>query len=109
MKLFPDHSLLIEEFDRIKQMTADLCSGSLGRKMIAAIAPSDNFSEVVTLLEQTEEFRKILSNGEPFPFDAYPDITAELKLLGIRNSVLDRKSTRLNSSHEWISRMPSSA
>ena len=25
------------------------------------------------------------------------------------NEVLDRKSTRLNSSHEWISRMPSSA
>ena len=24
-------------------------------------------------------------------------------------NVLDRKSTRLNSSHEWISRMPSSA
>ena len=24
-------------------------------------------------------------------------------------SVIDRKSTRLNSSHEWISRMPSSA
>ena len=34
---------------------------------------------------------------------------------GIMNSVkyalekVDRKSTRLNSSHEWISRMPSSA
>ena len=26
-----------------------------------------------------------------------------------KSSVLDRKSTRLNSSHEWISRMPSSA
>ena len=26
-----------------------------------------------------------------------------------RNNTLDRKSTRLNSSHEWISRMPSSA
>ena len=26
-----------------------------------------------------------------------------------RGDVLDRKSTRLNSSHEWISRMPSSA
>ena len=25
------------------------------------------------------------------------------------NAMLDRKSTRLNSSHEWISRMPSSA
>ena len=27
----------------------------------------------------------------------------------IRRQHLDRKSTRLNSSHEWISRMPSSA
>ena len=26
-----------------------------------------------------------------------------------KNAYLDRKSTRLNSSHEWISRMPSSA
>ena len=26
-----------------------------------------------------------------------------------REALLDRKSTRLNSSHEWISRMPSSA
>ena len=28
---------------------------------------------------------------------------------GIKKAVQDRKSTRLNSSHEWISRMPSSA
>ena len=27
----------------------------------------------------------------------------------MRQEKLDRKSTRLNSSHEWISRMPSSA
>ena len=27
----------------------------------------------------------------------------------VGGAVLDRKSTRLNSSHEWISRMPSSA
>mgnify|MGYP003338315973 CR=1 FL=1 len=29
--------------------------------------------------------------------------------LPIRHQLIDRKSTRLNSSHEWISRMPSSA
>ena len=28
---------------------------------------------------------------------------------GVVSYTLDRKSTRLNSSHEWISRMPSSA
>jgi DNA mismatch repair protein MutS2 len=88
MKLFPDHSLLVEEFDRIKLMTAEYCAGSLGRKLVAEITPSDNFTEVVTRLEQTEEFRKIITNGDPFPFDAYPDISSDLKLLSIRNSVL---------------------
>ena len=29
--------------------------------------------------------------------------------VGFGNVIIDRKSTRLNSSHEWISRMPSSA
>ena len=35
--------------------------------------------------------------------------TKEVKGAAILNNGLDRKSTRLNSSHEWISRMPSSA
>ena len=33
----------------------------------------------------------------------------ELVLVLLCDFILDRKSTRLNSSHEWISRMPSSA
>ena len=35
-----------------------------------------------------------------------PDCVTEIRM---GNSVLDRKSTRLNSSHQWKSRMPSSA
>ena len=37
--------------------------------------------------------------------------TARYKCFGCQagGDVLDRKSTRLNSSHEWISRMPSSS
>ena len=41
-------------------------------------------------------------------FDAKPGQKANM-YAGISVSHLDRKSTRLNSSHEWISRMPSSA
>ena len=41
------------------------------------------------------------------------DVLATARVAGIaaakRTPDLDRKSTRLNSSHEWISRMPSSA
>ena len=35
--------------------------------------------------------------------------TYNFKPEAFRDLLLDRKSTRLNSSHEWISRMPSSA
>ena len=35
--------------------------------------------------------------------------TIESGILEVRGATADRKSTRLNSSHEWISRMPSSA
>ena len=47
-------------------------------------------------------------------FLSYGDYETTLELAGlgqclITGEVIDRKSTRLNSSHEWISRMPSSA
>lgn len=88
MKIFPEHSLLIEEFEKIKLLAEEECAGTLGRKLMQQVRPGDDFVSTVHELEQTEEFRKILSNAEPFPTEAYPDITAELKLLGIRNSVL---------------------
>ena len=45
------------------------------------------------------EFEHQLTEHEPLPLSA-----DYVEMLDI-----DRKSTRLNSSHEWISRMPSSA
>ena len=44
-------------------------------------------------------------------YAAFPAAVAPFGLTSITRAqdILDRKSTRLNSSHEWISRMPSSA
>ena len=64
-----------------------------------------------------------LTDGEPTPRSSGPDerlaeAAAAARVLGVvhrenldfpNRRLLDRKSTRLNSSHEWISRMPSSA
>ena len=41
--------------------------------------------------------------------DNREDIWEALATEEKRSKIVDRKSTRLNSSHEWISRMPSSA
>ena len=55
--------------------------------------------------------------GQGFPTSALHVIDSTLNILGMNaidlamphDIIKDRKSTRLNSSHEWISRMPSSA
>ena len=45
-------------------------------------------------------------NGKELSYNNLVDVDAAMHLI---NEFKDRKSTRLNSSHEWISRMPSSA
>ena len=51
--------------------------------------------------------------GTPAPFSliTHEDVLAKAEMIYevVRDESIDRKSTRLNSSHEWISRMPSSA
>ena len=58
-----------------------------------------NHKEVIS---EIKKLRKILSEDTE---EARPVATSVKNYL----EGLDRKSTRLNSSHEWISRMPSSA
>ena len=65
-------------------------------------------SAVAKVLEQLGAFIKI-ADQKPLPDFANHPID-DLKNLDYDYAVVsDRKSTRLNSSHEWISRMPSSA
>ena len=47
---------------------------------------------------------------QSIPIDAYPDVTnIQVQVLTDAPGLSDRKSTRLNSSHIPLSRMPSSA
>ena len=49
------------------------------------------------------------TSADALPVLQRPEIQALFERQGVLTPVEDRKSTRLNSSHEWISRMPSSA
>lgn len=88
MNIFPPNSLLIDEFEKLRQITSEYCSGLFGKEQVANLSFSSDYPVVLSRLEETDEMRRILSDGEPFPADAYPDIRQELKLLFIRNSVL---------------------
>ena len=88
MNIFPSQSLLISEFEKIKGLVETACAGPGGQSLAKVMEPGSSFEEVSRHLARTEEFRKIISNSEPLHLEAYPDISQELKLLGIRNSVL---------------------
>ena len=54
----------------------------------------------------------VVNTALPFFLFSFSELRITSSLASVMNSTtpfLDRKSTRLNSSHEWISRMPSSA
>ena len=78
--------------------------------------PAASFEQAMAELEQLVE--KMESGALPLEasLDAYKRgaelvkyCAAQLERVEQQVKLLDRKSTRLNSSHEWISRMPSSA
>ncbi len=88
MHIFPQQSLLINEFDKIKLLVEESCAGTGGREKARKLQPVYGFEDVVIRLDQTDEFRRIISNSEPLHLDGYPDTASDLKMLGIRNSVL---------------------
>ena len=74
----------------------------ISRNVGTTFTPYNNFTnrpfgEII----QTDQTKHFID----FNHDGRKDFVLELKFRGY----IDRKSTRLNSSHEWISRMPSSA
>lgn len=88
MKVFPEHSLLVEEFEKVRMLAAEECNGRPGRDAFQQVALLSDYAEILRALEETDEMRRVISNGESFPMEVYPEVTAELKLLNIRNSVL---------------------
>ena len=55
------------------------------------------------------EYRLVTQAGYPFHHIEITGFQRKLSLNNIRRNIIDRKSTRLNSSHMSESRMPSSA
>ena len=63
----------------------------------------DPYQLLVAVILSAQCTDKRVNMTTPALFEAYPTPEA------MAQKAIDRKSTRLNSSHEWISRMPSSA
>jgi len=92
MKIFPPFNPVLSEFEKIKKLAESSCLGEPGRRLMMEAPCSTDFDEVCLLLGQAKEFKKIIENGEPFPDEGFGDVSRELKLLAIANSVLPAES-----------------
>ena len=77
------------EFDRIRSLLAAKTLQPTAETRAHSLAPLKNRRSIVRILSETEELRLIKTEGDPFPSLEFEEMHHELRLLEIRDSVLD--------------------
>jgi len=90
----PEKSLLDLEFDTVLSQLGSHCITDLGKEAIAAIEPIDNEEEIVKDLTLVSEYVASFDNDNRIPNHGFDDLSAEISLLKIENSVLEIQGFR---------------
>src|SRR5580704_2024958 len=88
MKIFPESALVQLEFDKIEALLAEQCNTEYARGKALDLRIHTRREYIELELQQTNEFKLLLQNGQYFPNDYTLNISKELKLLGIPGAVL---------------------
>ncbi|MEC8400324.1 MAG: DNA mismatch repair protein MutS, partial [Bacteroidota bacterium] len=82
------------EFDVIQAMLAELAGCPSSEKRAESLVPSKDRIWVLRSLQETDEMRRIRSGGHGFPLLEFDELGREIKLLSVRDSVLDETGFR---------------
>src|SRR5580698_2815877 len=88
MKIFPESALVQLEFDKVKALLAEHCNTEYARDRAADLRIHTQKNFIDLELQQSNEFKLLLQNGQYFPNDDTLNLARELKLLGIPGAVL---------------------
>lgn len=89
MKYYPENTLQRFEFLKIIAQIEKRCNSDRAKRYAEELRPIDKSDAITCLLEETNEAKDIAENGIYFPEIAFPNISRELGMLGIDNSVLE--------------------
>ncbi|WP_338236035.1 endonuclease MutS2 [Persicobacter diffluens] len=78
-------------FDRIRSIIKESCLSPLGMAYVEKMRFSKNYDQLQTWLQQTEEFRRILTSGESFPNANYIDATSGLDKASLQGTFLTQE------------------
>ena len=90
----PEKSLLDLEFDTVLSQLGTHCITGLGKEAVAAIKPIDEEEEIVKDLTLVSEYVSSFDNDNRIPNHGFDDLSAEISLLKIENSVLEIEGFR---------------
>ncbi|MGB2404597.1 MAG: endonuclease MutS2 [Flavobacteriaceae bacterium] len=90
----PEKSLLDLEFDTVLKQVSAHCITSLGKSQIEKLEPSSDEASIVHQLTLVSEFNASFDNDNRIPNHAFDDISAELSMLKIDNSILEIEGFR---------------
>ncbi len=86
MKVFPENSLLTEEYESIRDLISANCISEMGRQRSQELWPWSDPDIIRQQLSVTGEMMQIVEEELPFPFSGYIDTTAVLAVISIQNS-----------------------
>ena len=88
MRIFPESALVQLEFDKVKTLLAEQCSTEYARAKAEDLRIHTRREFIELELQQSNEFKLLLQNGQYFPNDDTLNLARELKLLGIPGATL---------------------
>lgn len=91
MKGFDLQTLYDLEFNQIKDWLVNYASNPTAKNRLTQLVPSNDFNALEIELQKLQEFKSIRTQGENFPSLQFEELDAEIRLLGIQNSVLSQE------------------
>ncbi|MGB2158122.1 MAG: endonuclease MutS2 [Flavobacteriales bacterium] len=82
------------EFDVIRELLRELAGCESSEKRASTLTPSKDRTWVIRTLQETDEMQRIRSGGTGWPMLEFDELKREIKLLGVRDSVLDETGFR---------------
>ncbi|UNZ00495.1 DNA mismatch repair protein MutS [Zhouia spongiae] len=82
------------EFSTVLSQISDRCTTDLGKDAALSISPYTKKEKMMEALYHTNEYLSSFDNNNQVPNHGFEEITAEIKLLHIENSVLEIKGFR---------------
>lgn len=89
--IFPENIEVKLGFDKIRSLVMGNCLSTLGKGLVADMQFTTDAAVVATLVNQTNEFVRILQDEDDFPVSYYFDLRQPLHRIGVVGTFLEEK------------------